>query len=247
MAGRMKDEMTSALESTANWALQRKLALISEAQTGSTNDDAKRNAFQERSDLALYLASHQTAGRGRGKNTWLDTGSGDSLLSTWSFFIADSPQAITAPRVGLALFRAASQVWPHLPWAIKAPNDLFLGGLKVGGLLIETVSNGSHHRLIIGLGFNVLNHPRKFTTATHLAAALSERPKESEWFRFLDELRDQFERARLECVMPELSASCREELVRALNANPNRAVVIKDVSPAGDLIHEQGTVRWTDL
>jgi BirA family biotin operon repressor/biotin-[acetyl-CoA-carboxylase] ligase len=247
MAGRMTDEVTSALESTANWALQRKLALISEAQTGSTNDDAKRNAFQERSDLALYLASHQTAGRGRGENTWLDTGSGDSLLSTWSFFIADAPQAITGPRVGLALFRAASQVWPHLPWAMKAPNDLFLGGLKVAGLLIETVSNGGHHRLIAGLGFNVLNHPRKFSAATHLASALSERPKESEWFRFLDELRNQFERARIDCAKPELSSPCREELARALNANPKRAFMVKEVSPAGDLIHERGTVRWTDL
>jgi hypothetical protein len=47
--------------------------------------------------------------------------------------------------------------------------------------------------------------------------------------------------------MPELSASAREELAHALNANPNRAFVIKDISPAGDLIHEQGTVRWTDL
>lgn len=243
----MIDEMTSALESTANWALQRKLALISDAQTGSTNEDAKKNAFQERSDLALYLAAHQTAGRGRGENTWLDTGSGDALLSTWSFFIADPPQAITAPRVGLALFRAATQVWPHLPWSIKAPNDLFLDGSKVAGLLLETVSNGSQHRLIVGLGLNVLNHPRKFTAATHLAAALSERPKESEWFRFLDELRSQLERARMECVTPDLSATVREELVRALNANPRRAFVVKDVSPAGDLIHEQGTVRWTDL
>ena len=243
----MKNEMESAIESTANWALQRKLALISEVQTGSTNDDAKRNAFQERSDLALYLASHQTAGRGRGQNTWLDTGSGDALLSTWSFHAPNPPQAITGPRVRLAVFRAASKTWPLLPWAIKAPNDLFLGGLKVAGLLIETVSNGSKHRLIIGLGFNVLNHPRKFSTATHLSEALNDRPKESEWFRFLDELKTQLEQARIECANPELSESCREELVSALNANPNRAFVVKEISPAGDLIHAQGKVRWTDL
>lgn len=243
----MNGEMKSALESTANWAMQRHLAFVSEMQTGSTNDDAKQNAFQERSDLALYLASHQTAGRGRGQNTWLDTGSGDALLSTWSMKSAQPPQAITAPRIGLALFRAVGQVWPHLPWAIKAPNDLFLDGLKVAGLLVETVSNGANHRLIIGLGFNVLNHPRKFMTATHLSSRLMDRPKESDWFRFLDELKNQFQLALTDCTKSSLSETVRAELAAALNANPNRAFVVQEVSPAGDLVHAGGTVRWTDL
>lgn len=239
--------MNSALESTANWAMQRHLALVSEMQTGSTNDDAKQNAFQERSDLALYLASHQTAGRGRGQNIWLDTGSGDALLSTWSMKALLPPQAITAPRIGLALFRAVQQVWPHLPWAIKAPNDLFLDGFKVAGLLVETVSNGTNHRLIIGLGFNVLNHPRKFATATHLSSCLTDRPKESDWFRFLDELKHQFQLALSDCAKSQLSDTVRSELSNALNANPHRPFVVQEVSPFGDLVHAGGMVRWTDL
>lgn len=240
-------EVNSAVDSTVDWALQRHLALVSDQQTGSTNDDAKKNAFNERSDLTLYITAHQTLGRGRGSNTWLDTGGGDALLSTWSLSAPNSPQAITGPRIGLALFVAASKTWPSLPWSIKAPNDLFLDGLKVAGLLVETVSNGSRNRVVIGLGFNVLNHPRKFDTATHLLEKLGDRPTESDWFRFLDELKTQFQKGVQESASSTLSAASCEQLKTALNANSARAFVVQKVTPEGDLIHDKGMVRWTDL
>jgi len=240
-------EVNSATEATVNWALQRQLALNSEAQTGSTNDDAKANALKETANVVLYLASHQTAGRGRSANTWLDTGAGESLLSTWSIKATRPPQAITGPRVGLALFQACRKVWPQLNWSLKAPNDLYLDGVKVAGLLVETVSNGESHRMLIGLGLNVINHPRRFTNATHLSQALGSRPSESEWFRFLDELKNQFSEAVLDAARPELTGTVRHELVQALNANPNRPFAVKDISPAGDLLHEGGRVPWTDL
>ncbi len=225
-------------ETTANWALQRRLALSLEAETGSTNDDAKKNALSEPSALTLYLASHQTSGRGRAKNNWLDTGAGESLLSTWSFEAKRPPQAITGPRVGLALFTAAKKSWPQLNWSLKAPNDLYLDGLKVAGLLIETVSNGSAHRMVIGLGLNILNHPRSFTNATHLAESLGHRPSEAEWFRFLDELKAQFLEAVADASRPELTTTVRFELMLALNANSARAYTVQDISPSGDIVHE---------
>lgn len=240
-------ELSSVIESTGNWALQRGLALISEAQTGSTNDDAKRTALVERAGLVLYLASHQTAGRGRAANTWLDTGAGESLLSTWSFETQRPPQAITGPRIGVALFAAAQKIWPQLNWSLKAPNDLYLNGVKVAGLLVETVSDGQEFRLIVGLGFNVLNHPRRFTNATHLADALGSRPSEADWFRFLDELKAQFTEAGADSARAELTPTVRHELLQALNANSNRPYVVKDISPSGDIVHDGGRIPWTDL
>jgi biotin-(acetyl-CoA carboxylase) ligase len=237
----------STAETTATWALQRRLALVSDASTGSTNDDAKKNAMIEDSELVLYLAAHQSAGRGRGANHWLDTGAGESLLSTWSFRMPSPPQAITGPRVGLALFTAARKTWPGLSFSLKAPNDLFLNGLKVAGLLIESVSSGGEHRILIGLGLNVLNHPRRFSEATHLAAHLEAPPQESEWFQFLDELRLQFKSALTEVTKPELNESARLELARALNANPKRPFEVKEVSAHGDLIFAAGKINWSDL
>ncbi len=240
-------ELSSAMDSTVNWAMQRQLALNSEVQTGSTNDDAKANALNESGGLVLYLASHQTAGRGRSANTWLDTGAGESLLSTWSFTAKRAPQAITGPRVGLALHQACVKIWPSLNWSLKAPNDLYLDGVKTAGLLIESVTNGQDHRMLIGLGFNIVNHPRSFANATHLSHALGHRPAEGDWFRFLDELRAQFTEAVQDAGRPELTETVRFELTRALNANPNRPFAVKEISPAGDLLHEGGRVRWTDL
>jgi BirA family transcriptional regulator, biotin operon repressor / biotin---[acetyl-CoA-carboxylase] ligase len=240
-------ELQSTADSTATWAMQRRLALISDASTGSTNDDAKRGATSEESDFVLYLAAHQSAGRGRGQNHWLDTGAGESLLSTWSFRMPSHPQAITGPRVGLALFTAAAKTWPSLAWAVKAPNDLFLNGHKVAGLLVESVSSGNEHRLLIGLGMNVLNHPRKFTEATHLADALGARPSEGDWFKFLDELKLQFRGAILDIVKPVLNDSARKDLARALNANPHLKDKLIEISPEGDLHFGSGKIRWTDL
>ena len=240
-------EITSTLDSTADWATQRQITVLAETTTKSTNDDAKANAMKEDADLVLYLASHQTGGRGRGANTWLDTGAGESLLSTWSLACVRAPQAITGPRVGLALYLACRKAWPQLRWSLKAPNDLYLDGVKAAGLLIETVSNGGEHRMLVGLGLNVTNHPRGLANATHLSHALGSPPEESDWFRFLDELRAQFTSAVAESAKPELSANARAELVHALNANPARPFECQDISPVGDLIHQGGRVRWTDL
>lgn len=240
-------EMDSIFDETIKWASQREVAVRPEVQTGSTNDNAKAQALQENESVILYMASHQTAGRGRSRNSWLDTGAGESLLSTWSFRCLKAPQAITGPRIGLSLFLACRKVWPSLNWALKAPNDLYLEGTKVAGLLIESVTNGSEYRVLIGLGLNVLNHPRSFANANHLAAALGRRPDEDEWFRFLDELKLQFEQGLQESQSAQLSSSVCEDLKQALNANPNLPFEILEVSPLGDLTHKSGIVRWSEL
>lgn len=237
----------SIADTTSSWAKQRQTALVFTPETGSTNTDAKTSALQETEDFVLYLTAHQTSGRGRGSNTWLDTGNGECLLSTWSFATPQSPQSITGPRIGLALFQAVHTVWPSLEWSLKAPNDLFLSGRKVGGLLIETVSSGSQYRLMIGLGLNILNHPRRFSEAEHLSKSLDSAPDEGEWFQFLDELRAEFAAAIMDCQQANLSEESCRSLTHALNANSARPFLVQQVTPQGDLIHAQGQVRWSTL
>jgi BirA family biotin operon repressor/biotin-[acetyl-CoA-carboxylase] ligase len=237
----------NATEDTRAWAETREINLVYTTETGSTNNDAKAAASREDDEFVLYLTAHQTAGRGRGQNHWLDTGSGECLLSTWSLRVPSAPQAITGPRVGLALFASAARAWPSLAWGLKAPNDLYLAGQKVAGLLVESVSSGSQHRLLVGLGLNVANHPRSFSAATHLNGALDRAPDEGEWFRLLDEWRRQLLTAAAESLKPTLSPHACTELKSALNANPARPFVVEKVSPEGDLHHKQGVKKWTDL
>jgi BirA family biotin operon repressor/biotin-[acetyl-CoA-carboxylase] ligase len=217
------------------------------AETSSTNDDAKGAALNESGPLVIALTDHQTKGRGRGINHWLDTGAGESLLCTWSFKPPAAPQAITAPRVGLAIYQAARDTWPSLAFSLKAPNDLLLNGKKCGGLLVETVSDGHRHRLLVGFGFNIFNHPRKFEEATHLSQALNRPPEEGEWFQFLDQLKEELEAALADAGQPELSEPVRTRLAGALNANPNSKVKITKVSPRGDLVYDGGVIPWSDI
>jgi BirA family biotin operon repressor/biotin-[acetyl-CoA-carboxylase] ligase len=147
--------------------------------------------------------------------------------------------------VGLAVFNAASEAWPDLAWSLKAPNDLLLAGKKCGGLLVETVSNGSEHRLLIGFGFNILNHPRKLSDATHLGE--SHGVTDSEWFQFLEVLNSEFEKANVECQRAELTETACRELASALNANPNLKSKITKISARGDIVSASGTVSWMDI
>jgi BirA family biotin operon repressor/biotin-[acetyl-CoA-carboxylase] ligase len=243
----MKSTLTAVNETTTQWAQARDSQVEVLTETTSTQDLAKARAMSESAEFALYITAHQTAGRGRGSNTWLDTGAGEGLLSSWSFALPAPPQAITGPRVGLALFSAAKSTWPSLAWSLKAPNDLYLEGLKVAGLLIEAVSSGDRHRLIVGLGMNVLNHPRRFQTATHLSASLDAPVEEGEWYQFLDELQVQLNQALREVTQPTLSSVVCGQVTHALNANPERTFTVTKISPQGDLVHADGVVRWEEL
>jgi BirA family biotin operon repressor/biotin-[acetyl-CoA-carboxylase] ligase len=235
--------LTDVYESTLEWAEQRTLDVNHAAQMDSTNDSAKDEALSVESDFKLYLTSHQTKGRGRGTHSWQDTGSGDCLLSSWSFQLNKAPQPITGPCLGLALYHAAQKVWPQLSWSIKPPNDLYLDGKKIAGILTEVISSGPQLRLIVGLGFNVLNHPRAIENSTHLGADV----EATDWFVFLDELLARLRQASFDSQNSILSPSQQHDLLNAINANPTKSEMATEVTSHGDIVYPQRRTRWTDL
>jgi hypothetical protein len=158
-------------EVTKAWAEAQKIKTIYFKQTTSTNDIAKDQADSDEiaeHDIVLYLADDQTQGRGRFERTWQAPKPGSSLLCSWSFVVDEMPLPTFTLRAGLAVITAAQATWPYLNWSLKAPNDILINDKKVAGLLVETVSQGNSHRLIFGLGFNVLNHPSSQAQATSL-------------------------------------------------------------------------------
>ncbi|MCM2353775.1 MAG: biotin synthetase [Pseudobdellovibrio sp.] len=176
---------------TASWAEMHNISCDYHKSTTSTNDLAKDDAFNGLDAIQLYVTDEQTQGRGRGNNTWIAPAAGSSLLSSWSFQSPVTPSPYITSLIGLGLFNAARATWPFLNWNLKAPNDLYIDDKKIAGLLVETVTQGNQHRIIVGLGLNVFAHP-KLPMATDLFAEMSKGKfpgvMGSDWIKFLDRL-----------------------------------------------------------
>jgi BirA family transcriptional regulator, biotin operon repressor / biotin---[acetyl-CoA-carboxylase] ligase len=127
---------------------------------GSTSDRALALAAEGATELPLLvLALRQTTGRGRGANRWW---SADGAL-TFSLVLEAPPQRLPSDRwpqvalvAGLAVCEALQSLAPAANVQVKWPNDVYLGGRKVGGILSESVP-GWRDRLVVGIGVNVNN------------------------------------------------------------------------------------------
>lgn len=233
------------------WAEAQKIKAVYFESTDSTNQQAKDKAFNEESfseHLIIYFADQQTAGRGRGKNTWLTPNSGSQLLSTWSFMLDQPTLPIVSPLIGLALYKAASATWPYLAWNLKAPNDLFVGDKKIAGLLLETISQGDDHRLLIGLGFNVIKSPYELDTAISLARALPDDTPllAQDWISFLERLVFEFSFS-LQQSFESLNPSARQALLYTLNKNPLLKDKYVSIDDSANLKTSSKTISWQEL
>lgn len=174
---------------TYQWLVKNGFVVNFFESTTSTNTLAKDAAMLEKAPTVFYITEEQTAGRGQGHHRWLSGPAGENLLLTCSMDTKLPPQPELCLELGERLKAACVTVWPQLQWTIKPPNDLLLADKKVAGLLLESVSQGSQHRLILGLGFNVLSTPIDPSfVATSLKDHLTEELPQSDWNRFLDEL-----------------------------------------------------------
>ncbi len=237
---------------TKNWATANQLYVHYETTLKSTNDIAKAKAFDESlmsEPLCLFLTDHQTAGRGRAKNTWLDAAAGSSLLSSWSYLLNAKPQPTTTCLVGLAVYRALVATWPFLSWSLKAPNDVYVGEKKVAGILIESVLQGDEVRIIVGLGINVLNSPTEISTSGSILESLPAGTPllGQDWTSCLDRLLFEITDAVSRCEEP-LSTTDQRSLLKALNENPHLKEYYEKVESTGTLVFESGkTVNWSEL
>lgn len=121
---------------------------------GSTNDRAIELAAPGDLELpALVLAQRQTAGRGRGGNPWWTA---DGAL-TFSLLIDDCtlPPALVSLITGLAVADALDGI-VDVTSRVKWPNDVYIAGRKVCGILPEQ-PQGAAGPTIIGIGVNVNN------------------------------------------------------------------------------------------
>lgn len=121
----------------------------------STNAYLKSLSSDQISHGLLCIADYQTRGRGQYERKW-ETSPGENLTFTLAF----KPTVKNRFHV-LTMACAASAVeqiidTTGLPAQIKWPNDVYVKGKKVGGLLTETIFNGNKlDRVLVGIGLNV--------------------------------------------------------------------------------------------
>jgi BirA family biotin operon repressor/biotin-[acetyl-CoA-carboxylase] ligase len=151
--------MSARLDGLDATAIERQLALpaVHLFETiGSTMDEAHRLAGDGAPGGTLVIAGEQTAGRGRGGKRW----SSAPGLGLWFTLIErpDSPSGLDVLSLRLGL-RAAPvlDAFTDGPVTIKWPNDLYVGDLKLAGILVEARWRDARPDWVaIGVGVNIV-------------------------------------------------------------------------------------------
>ncbi len=101
----------------------------------------------------LLAAESQTAGRGRRGRRWH---SAPGAGATFSVAVRLRRPVRELPALSLVAGVAASRALRRLgvQAALKWPNDLVVGGAKLGGILVETRADGDASHAVIGIGIN---------------------------------------------------------------------------------------------
>ena len=150
---------------------------------GSTNTTAMAAAAEGASEGSVFLAEEQTAGRGRGANTWQSARSTGIYCSViLRPALPPSDVLVMALAAGLAVRAAIEYVDARVTLDLKWPNDVLIDGKKVCGILTEMNAEATRVRyIVVGIGINVNqpSFPKELETqATSLRLSTG-----SEWSR----------------------------------------------------------------
>ncbi|WP_010477236.1 HTH domain-containing protein [Thermococcus zilligii] len=117
-------------------------------KTGSTMEEALKLAWRGVYDV-FVLAGEQVSGRGRFGRTWVSPPGGLYL------------SVVTRGRDPLALREEMAEVvagsLSELLEVEAVENGLFVGGKKIGGVLVEVLGEPERPKVVAGIGLNVRN------------------------------------------------------------------------------------------
>jgi len=150
-------------------------------KVGSTNTVAMAAAAEGAPEGSVFLAEEQTAGRGRGANSWQSPRS-TGIYCSVILRPALPPSDVLALSlaVGLAVEAAIHNVDSRVPIDLKWPNDILINGKKVCGILAEMNAEATRVRyIVVGIGINV----NQDSFPTDLPATSLRLTTGSEWSR----------------------------------------------------------------
>jgi BirA family biotin operon repressor/biotin-[acetyl-CoA-carboxylase] ligase len=216
-------------------------------KTDSTNRVALELGHAGEPEGTVVLAEEQTAGKGRAGRAWQsERAAGIYVTLLLRPRLAPVQAPLLTMMAGLSA-RTAIEVQTGLAADLKWPNDLILGGKKVGGILTEMHAEPSQVRfVIVGIGLNV--NQEKFpgelgTTASSLRIETGKqvsrlellvtllREFENDYNRFLREgpagVTEKFE---------TVSSYARGKRVRVTNGSASFAGTTAGLGPEGLLL-----------
>lgn len=118
----------------------------------STNAEAKRLIKAgSGSEGLVIIAREQSAGRGKPGSYWFSPSGGLYLSAIVKPFVDPRELASITQLGARAVVKAVAAVTGLLA-EIKLPNDVFIDGKKVCGILVERVGSGE---VVIGIGVNI--------------------------------------------------------------------------------------------
>ena len=120
--------------------------------TDSTNTRARELASAGAPGGTIVTAAEQTAGRGRQGRSWTAP-AGKALLYSTILRPLDRRHLLLPLSVPVAVCAAAEELEPAIRCQIKWPNDIWIEGRKVAGVLIEARPQDGW--AVIGVGLNL--------------------------------------------------------------------------------------------
>jgi len=141
----------------------------------STNAVAKDLALKGTPDGTVVVAEHQTKGKGRLKRSWLSL-PGENILFSVIFYPQISTDLVfrLTMLASIAAVKAVKRIC-KVDAKIKWPNDLYINGKKVCGVLTEFSADfDSVHYIVVGIGLNVNFKTSKNSEIENIATSLME-------------------------------------------------------------------------
>ncbi len=227
------------------------------AETGSTNDDARVLAAAGAAHGVMVIADAQRAGRGRRGAAWVSPPRRNLLCSV---VLRPALPMEKWPRLTHACALAVCETLESIPGLpppqIKWPNDVYLSGKKVSGILVESAMDARGGFAIAGVGVNLNltadDFPaglRDTATSVWLERGGREVSREDFAIHFLRRLRAQC--ARAEGDFPALLDDCTTrsflsgKRVRLLSGGQEIEATATGLGPEGELRlnHDDGCLQ----
>jgi len=226
-------------------------------ETVSTNAHAHGIARKGGEEGYIVLAEKQSAGKGRLDRVWESPAYKNLYISI--LLRPDLPPDQTPQFnlvAGLAAYRCFAQLAPR-GLQLKWPNDLWLKGKKVGGILteMELTPEGKVDYMVVGVGLNINADPQDYSPALQKIAGSLKMETREEYSRsriagmFLNEFFTLYQRYLQKGFAAfqyewENAAQMKGKKVRVQDDNQSYEGVCQGIDANGYLLVEsQGAIR----